>query len=173
MPARRHWPGLGFAVADNAGDDQIRIIEDSAIRMGQGIAQFAALVNGPRRFGRNVTWNSTGKAELLEELLHPHSIPADVGVNLAVGAFQVRIGDQGRTTVPRPDDIDHVQVVFLDDPVQVDIEEVEAWRGSPVAKEARLDVRPRERFPQEGVVVQVNLANRQVVRGPPIGMDRP
>ena len=81
---------------------------------------------------------------MLEEFLHPGGVPADVGVNLAVGAFQVRVGDQGRTTVSRADDIDHVQVVFLDDPVQVDIEEVEAWRGSPVAKEARLDVRPRE-----------------------------
>jgi hypothetical protein len=73
------------------------------------------------------------------------------GVHLAVSAFQVRVGNERRATVSWSDDVDHAQVVFLDDPVQVHVQEVETWRGSPVAEKTRLDVCPRERLLEEGL----------------------
>jgi len=53
----------------------------------------------------------------------------------------------------------------------VGVEEVQAGRGAPVSEQARLDVLRAERLAQERVGEQVDLADRQVVRGPPPGVD--
>jgi hypothetical protein len=111
-----------------------------------------------------------GERELLEEPLQAGLVLADVGVNLAVRPFEVSIGHQCRPPVPRAGDVEHVQVVLLDDPVQVNVEEVLARRGSPMAEQARLDVLELQRLLEEWVVHQVDLADGQVVRGPPVGV---
>src|SRR4051794_11499696 len=53
----------------------------------------------------------------------------------------------------------------------MDPEEIEARRRPPVAEEAGLDVRERQRRAQEGVVVEVDLPDREVVGGPLPGVD--
>ena len=45
VPARGQCARFRLAVADHAGDDQIRIVERGAIGVDQGIAQFAAFMN--------------------------------------------------------------------------------------------------------------------------------
>ena len=62
--------------------------------------------------------------------------------------------------MPRADDVDHVQVIPLDDPVEVDVEHVQARRRAPVTEQSRLDVLAAERPLQERVVEQVDLADR-------------
>ena len=53
-------------------------------------------------------------------------------------------------------------------PVQQDVDHRQAGAGAPVAEQPRLDVLERERLAQQGVVLQVDLADREVVgRGPP------
>ena len=54
MPACRQRSGLGFAVADDAGDDQIRVVESGAIGMREGIAELAAFMNGTGRLRRDM-----------------------------------------------------------------------------------------------------------------------
>ena len=54
MPAGCERAGFGLPVANNAGDDQIGIIEGRAIGMGQRIAEFAAFMNRSRRFRRDM-----------------------------------------------------------------------------------------------------------------------
>jgi hypothetical protein len=66
---------------------------------------------------------------------------------------------------------DRVEVARLDDAVHVRVHEVQARRGAPVAEQPRLDVLKGQRLAQERVVQQVDLADRQVVRGPPVGVD--
>ncbi len=39
VPGRREWAGLGFAVADHAGDDQVRIVQRRAIGVHQRVAE--------------------------------------------------------------------------------------------------------------------------------------
>ena len=124
----------------------------------------------PGRLRGDVAGDAAGEAELLEQPLHPLRVLADVRVDLAVGAFEVGVGDQRRAAVPRADDVDHVQVVALDDPVEVDAEHVQARRRAPVAEQPRLDVLALQRLLQERVVEQVDLADRQVVGGPPVGV---
>jgi hypothetical protein len=65
-------------------------------------------------------------------------------------------------------DVDHVEVVLLDHPVQVDVDEVQTRRGSPVAEEPRLDVLLGQRLLEQRVVVKIDLADRQVVGGAPV-----
>jgi len=45
VPARRERPGLRLAVADDAGDDQVRVVEGGPVGMRYRISELAALVN--------------------------------------------------------------------------------------------------------------------------------
>ena len=69
-------------------------------------------------------------------------------------------------------DVDDVQAMILDDPVQMDINEVKAGRRSPVSKQARLDMSQRKRLLEQWIVVKIYLPNRKVVGGAPIGVKR-
>src|SRR5262249_45664664 len=146
MPARGQWTGLGFAVAYDAGDDQVWVVERGAIGMAEGVAEFPTFMDASGGFGSNVARDAAGEAELLEQLLHPLHILADVWVHLAVGPFQVGMGNQGRAAMSWADDVDHVQVIALDDAVEVDAEHVQARRRSPVAEQARLNVLALQRL---------------------------
>ena len=170
MPGGRQRAGLRFAVADDGGHDQVWVVVSGSIGMGERIAQLAAFVNGSRGLRRHVAGNAAGERELLEQPLHALFVLRDVGIDLGVGPFQIGIGDEARTAVPRADDVDHVQVVFLDDAVQVHVEEVQSRRRPPVAEQARLDVLFRQRLFQQRVVVHIDLPDRQVVRRPPVGV---
>ena len=54
LPSGRQWPGFRFAVADDAGDDQLGIVERRPEGVAQRIPQFAAFVNRPGVVG--ATW---------------------------------------------------------------------------------------------------------------------
>jgi hypothetical protein len=56
MPCRGQGAGLGFAVADDAGDDQVRIVERGPKGMADRITQLAPLMNRPWRLRRNIGW---------------------------------------------------------------------------------------------------------------------
>jgi hypothetical protein len=70
--------------------------------------------------------------------------------------------------VARAGQIDHIGIVLLDQPVQVDINQTEARRRTPVAKQPRLDVLLPQRLTQQRVLLQVNLRDGQVVGCLPI-----
>ena len=89
LPCGRQGARFRFTVADDAGDDQIGIVERGPEGMAERIAQLAAFVNRPRRRRRNMAGNPAGKRELLEQLFQPGFVLADVRINLAVGAFEV------------------------------------------------------------------------------------
>ena len=44
--------------------------------------------------GATVAGNAAGEGELLEQLLHALLVLADVGIDLAVGAVQIGVGNQ-------------------------------------------------------------------------------
>ena len=102
MPRRRHRPGLGLAVADNASDDQIGIVERRAVGVGQGVAKLAALVDRARRLGRRVARNAAGEAELLEQALHAQRVPRDVRIDFAVGPLKPGVGHNPGAPWPGP-----------------------------------------------------------------------
>ena len=76
MPARGQRTGLGFAVADHARDEQIRIVERRAVRVHERVAELAALVDRARRLGRGVARDPAGERELAEERAHARLVAA-------------------------------------------------------------------------------------------------
>src|SRR5438105_1390374 len=69
-----------------------------------------------------------------------------------------------------PGEVDNLEVVSRDDAVQVGIDKVQSRRGAPMAQQARFDMREFERLPQERIIVEINLAHREIVGRPPPGV---
>ena len=51
-------------------------------------------------------------------------------------------------------DVEHVEVIFLDDPVQMHIDEVLTRRRTPVSDHQRLHVGQCQRLAQKRVIIQ-------------------
>ncbi len=84
VPAGGEGAGFRFAVADDAGDDEVGVVEGGAVGVDQGIAELAAFVNGAGGFRRDVAGDAVGPAELAEEALDAVAILFDVGIDLGV-----------------------------------------------------------------------------------------
>ncbi len=110
MPACCQRAGLGLAVADYAGDDQVGIVEGCAERMHQRIAKFAAFVDRTGRLRCDVARYAIGPTELAEEALDAVPILLDVRIDFGVRAFEIRVGNKSRTAMSGTDDVHHVQV---------------------------------------------------------------
>ncbi|OPZ67628.1 MAG: hypothetical protein BWY83_02559 [bacterium ADurb.Bin478] len=171
MPAGGQGSRLRLAVAHHTAGDQIRIVEHRAKGMGQGVAQLSALVNRAGCFRRHMAGDASGKGELFEQFFEPFAVVGNVGIIFAVGAFEKNVGHQRRTAVPRTGDVDHAQVAFFDNAVQVHIDEIETRRGTPMAEKPRFNVFRLQRFAQQRIVVQVNLADGKIIGRPPVGVD--
>jgi len=87
-----------------------------------------------------VTRDTTGIGKSLEQLFHRLFILRNIGIDLGVGTLEVGIGHQAGSTMSRPCDVDHVEVMLLDHSIQVSIDEVQAWGGAPVTQQSRLDM---------------------------------
>src|SRR5580693_5598034 len=77
VPARGQCAGFRLAIANHTGDDQIRIIERSAIGVNQRIAEFSAFVYRAGSFRRYVTGNSVRPGELAKEPPQSISVALD------------------------------------------------------------------------------------------------
>src|SRR5216117_1901018 len=107
--------------------------------------------------------NSSGKRKLGEELPEPSLVLADVWIDLAVRALEIGVGHDRRAAVPGAADVNHVEVVFLDDPVQMRVNEVLPGCRAPVSQQPELHIRERQRSLEQRIVVKINLADRQIV----------
>src|SRR3974390_2633592 len=68
MPARCQRPGFSLAIADDAGNDQIWVVERRSIGVRNGVAELSALMDGSGRLGCYVAGDATGKRKLFEYL---------------------------------------------------------------------------------------------------------
>ena len=170
VPAGCQRSSLSLAIANDASDDQVGIVEGSAKRMDERIAKFATLVNGSGRLRRYVAGYAIGPTELAEQALDAVPILLDVRIDFGVGAFKVGIGDQSRTAVSRTDDVHHVEVALANDAVPVDVEKIETGSSSPVAEQAWLHVIERERALKQWIVFEIDLSDGEVVSCAPVGV---
>ena len=150
--------------------NQVGIVERRAKSVHQRIAEFAAFVDRPRRLRRHVAGYPVGPTELPEQPLDSVAVLLDVGIDLGVGTFQVGVGHQPRTAMSRPDDVNHVQIALADQPVPVQVKKVQPRRRSPVAQQPRLHVVQRQGPLQQRIVLQVNLADGEIIGGAPVGV---
>ena len=168
LPRPFERPGLGLAVADHARRDQVRVVEHRAEGVHERVAQLAALVDRAGCGHADVAGHATGGRELPEQVAHARGVEGRVGVDLGVGALEVDAGQQRRSAVAGAGQVDDVEVVPGDRPVEVGVEEAQPGRRAPVAEQAGLDVLGAERLVQQRVRLEVDLADREVVgRSPP------
>jgi len=73
--------------------------------------------------------------------------------------------------VTRSGHVDHLPAAGSDDPRQVGVEQVQAGGGAPVPEQARLHLRGLQRLAQQRVAHQIDLADGQIVRRPPVRVD--
>ena len=140
LPGGGQGTGFRFAVSDHAGNDELRVVERGPEGVAQRVPEFAALVNRPGSRRSHMARNAAGKGELLEEFLEPRFVLGHVRVDLAPRSFEVHVAHDRRTTVAGAGHIEHIQIVFLDDPVQMHVDEILTRRRSPVADHQRLHV---------------------------------
>src|SRR5262249_12896343 len=82
MPARRQRSSFRFAVADDAGNDQIGVVERRSVGVRDGIAELAAFVYRTWRLRRRVARDAAGERELGEQALHALFVARNVRINL-------------------------------------------------------------------------------------------
>src|SRR5206468_8217610 len=97
-----------------------------------------------RAFWRGMARNPAGKGELREQLLEPGLILADVWIDLAVSPFEVSVADHRRAAVSGTGDVNHVEVIFFDDPVQMHVDEILPRCGAPMSQQHVLHIRERQ-----------------------------
>ncbi len=170
VPRGGQRAGLRFAVAHNAGGDQIGIVEHRAKGVGKAVAQLAALMDGARRFRSYMAGDAAGEGKLLEQPAHALLVLAHIGIDLAVGAVQPVLGHHGVAAVAGPGEIDHVQVILTDQPVQMGIDKVLAGDGTPMAHDLFLDVFGLQGLPQQGIVQQIELPRGKIIGCAPPGV---
>ena len=171
MPARRKRSCLRFAITDDGGHNEVGIVEGRAEGMRKCVTKLATFVYGAWRLRRHMARNPARKRELGEKPLHALHILRDSWIDFAVCAFEIGVGDQPRSPMPGAGDVDHIKIEFLDQPIEMRVNEVEARRRAPMPEKARLDVLLLERLTQQGVVEQVDLTDRQIVGGAPVSVD--
>src|SRR5262249_59821670 len=105
-----------------------------------GIAELAAFVYRAGRLRRHMARDAAGERELGEQAVQPLLVARDVRINLTVGSLKIGVRNQAGPAMPRAGNVDHVEVVLLDHPVQVNVDEIETGCRSPMPQEPRLDV---------------------------------
>ena len=160
-----------FAVADRDGGNKVGVVENGTERVGDGVAEFAAFVDGAGRFGGNVTGNSAGEGELFAQFFHAFIILSDVGINFAVSSFQVRIGDEEIPAVSRTGQQDHIEIIFFDHAVQVNVDKVLPGNGAPMSDDLPFDLIAGQRFPEQGVIQHIQLCRCEIVRRSPVSIN--
>lgn len=173
MPTGRQRPGFGLAVSDNATGQQIRIVEDRPVRVRDGVPQFSAFVDRARSLRGGVAWDSSGERELLKEFPHSVFVLLNVGIELSVGALEIGIGDDSRSAMAWSSDVDHVQTVFLNDPVEMNVDEIEPRRCAPMAQETRFHMLNCQRLTKSRILQGVDLADGKIIGRAPVGIHLP
>jgi len=73
-----------------------------------------------------------------------------------------------RAAVTGSGQIDHIQIIVPDDPVEVGIYEILAGAGSPVPDDGLLKIFGNQRPFEQRIVKQIELAGSQIICGAPV-----
>jgi hypothetical protein len=159
MPGSRHWTGLSLAIPNNAGDDEVWIVERRTICVRERVAEFATFMDRARSLRRRMARDTAWKTELLKQALHADRVGRNKRINFGIGSLKPDISNEARPAMARSRNIDHIEIARFDHAIEVDVDEVEAGCRSPVAKQAGLDVSNGKRLPQKRIVEKVNLSD--------------
>ena len=170
MPTGGEWSGFGFAIAHHATSHKIGIVEYRSVSMHQCIAQFSAFMDGTRCLGCVVAGNASRKRELLEQLFHTFFVLLNAGIELRVRTFKIGVRHHAGPAMSRPADVNNVEIVLRDQAVEVHIDKVQSRRRTPMTKQPRFHMLKLQRLTHQGVRVQVDLSNREIIGRAPISV---
>src|SRR6185312_8324326 len=128
-------------------------------------------MDGTRRLRCAVTADTSRKRELFKEPAHALCILRFVGIDLRVCSFEIGVREGRRGSVPGARNVDHVQIVFFDQPVQVDPNETLTWVRSPMPDQTLLEVLHLEWVPEQWVVAQIEHAKGEIIARAPVCID--
>src|SRR6266516_2188174 len=97
------------------------------------LAEAVALVACAWGLGSRLAIIPRGERGPANQAAYARLVPADVRIELAVGALEPRVRDDGRPAVTRAGDVDRLEVALSDRAVQVDVDQVQAGDGPEVA----------------------------------------
>src|SRR5579872_2281947 len=115
--------------------------------------------------------NSPGKRKLLEELVQALGVLALIRVDLGISSFEIRVSESRWGAMSRARDVNHVQIVFFDEAVQMDPDETLTRIGSPMPDQTLLKVFELQGLSQQRVFAQIQHAKRKIIACAPIGID--
>ena len=140
FPGSRKRARFGFTVADDGGDDQVRVVERRTERMREHVAELAPFMDRTRRRHADVARHAARRREAPEQAAESGGISRDFAIHLSVRALQVHVGQHCRAAVSGPCEKDGVHVMLFDQPIEMHVNEVQSWRRAPVPEEAWFDV---------------------------------
>src|SRR4051812_9414141 len=108
--------------------------------MRQAVAEFAAFVNGARRFRRAVRADAARKRKLAEEAPQAGFVFAAVRIDFRVMSLEIAVRERRGCAVPWTGNVDHVQVELVDEPVQMHEQEALSRVRAPMSQQTILDV---------------------------------
>jgi hypothetical protein len=73
--------------------------------------------------------------------------------------------------MPRTGDVNHVQVIFPDDTIQVNPCETLAGIGAPMPKQPILAMLGAQRFSEQRIVPQVDHSSTKIIASSPVRVD--
>jgi hypothetical protein len=171
LPGSLERRRLRFPVAHHGHREQIGIVERGAEGVNQNVAEFAPFMDRPRRRHADVAWHAAGRGELPEQPPHALDVLRDARVDLRVRSFEIDVRHDRRAAVTRSRQIDDVGVRLAHEAIEMDVDEAQPRRRSPVAEQARLDVLRLQRVAQERILLKIDLPDGQIVRGPPVRIE--
>jgi hypothetical protein len=71
----------------------------------------------------------------LKKFAQARDVLADRRIDLRVGAFQVRIGENCRCTMTGTRQVNHIEIVLLDQPIRVHVEQAKTRIGTPMPQQ--------------------------------------
>ena len=108
--------------------------------MTERIAKLTAFVDRAWSFGCSMAGDSAWKGKLFEQGANSVLILANVGVKLAIRTFQICVRDHARPAVTWTCNVDRVQIVLLNNPIEVHIDKIQSWGCAPMPQQPGLDV---------------------------------
>ena len=114
-----------------------------------------------------------GNENCLNSRRMPSASCAICRIDLGVGAFEIGVGHHAPARHARARRYRSCSGrTCLDDPVQMDIDEIQTRRRAPVSEQTRLDMLELQRFAQQRIVEKIDLPDRKIVCGTPISVTR-
>src|SRR2546430_6310959 len=135
------------------------------------MSESPTFINRAGSCGRDVAGNAARKRKLLAKLLKAYFICRNVGIDFAVRAFQIGVGAEARPAVSGTGNVNDVEVVFFNQAIEMNVDEIQSWSGAPMTEQAGLNVLELKRFTQERICVEIDLADREIVCGAPVGVN--